>query len=277
MLASSRISRRTRSPVRTMEKTKGRNFFQDSLGGILKSQLGRGSPQTQDLAKLAAALELAAIQDGNAIAKGLRIGQNVRGEKDRLLFLAQLQNQIAHFAAPDGVKAGHRLVEENHVGVIDQRLRDARSLHHPFGKPPKRDVSRLGESHSLQKLINAPPQSVSAHSEKPTCVVQQFFRRQVIVKIRILGKVTDTLVHAGVIQFLAQDSRRAGSGKDQAEEDFEGGGLPRPIGTQQTKDFARLHLEVEGIQSPLDPRLPESHAIFFCQTVDFDGKHEPNP
>ena len=88
--------------------------------------------------------------------------------------------------------------------------------------------------------------------------MQQLFRRQVVVEIRMLGEVTDTLVHGRVIQFLAQDSRRAGSRKNQAEKDFERGGLPRPIRAQQAEDFARLHLEVQGIQSPFNPRLPET-------------------
>ena len=49
--------------------------------------------------------------------------------------------------------------------------------------------------------------------------------------------------------------------------------FPAPFGPEQAKDFARLHLEVQGIERPFDPRLPEPDAIFFGQPVDFDGKH----
>ena len=72
-----------------------------------------------------------------------------------------------------------------------------------------------------------------------------------VVEIGVFGEITDALVHGGVIQFLTQYSCRARGGKNQAEKDFERGRLPRPIRAQQAEDFARLHLEVQGVQSPL--------------------------
>ena len=77
--------------------------------------------------------------------------------------------------------------------------------------------------------------------------MKQFVWRQVIVKVRMLGEIAHALVHGGVIQFFAQDASRAGSGKNQTEENLEGGCLPRPIRAQQAKDFAQLHLEGQGI------------------------------
>ncbi len=40
--------------------------------------------------------------------------------------IAQLQDQIAHLAPADRIEAGHRLVEDHELGIVDERLRDAR-------------------------------------------------------------------------------------------------------------------------------------------------------
>ena len=44
--------------------------------------------------------------------------------------IAQLQDQVANVAAAERIEAGHRLVEEHHLGVVEQRLRDADALDH---------------------------------------------------------------------------------------------------------------------------------------------------
>src|SRR5260370_16989318 len=49
---------------------------------------------------------------------------------DRLVPLAQLQDQVLHPAGAQRVEAGGRLVEDDQLGVIDQRLRQADALAH---------------------------------------------------------------------------------------------------------------------------------------------------
>ena len=44
--------------------------------------------------------------------------------------IAQLQNQVADLAASERIETRHRLVEEDDLGIVDERLRDADALHH---------------------------------------------------------------------------------------------------------------------------------------------------
>ena len=46
--------------------------------------------------------------------------------------VAQPQDQRAHVAAAERVEARHRLVEEDDLGVVDQRLGEADALDHPL-------------------------------------------------------------------------------------------------------------------------------------------------
>ena len=70
--------------------------------------------------------------DGDAAAEGLRVGEDVRAEEDRAALIAQLEDQRADVAAAERIEPGHRLVEEDHLGIVDERLRDADALHHPL-------------------------------------------------------------------------------------------------------------------------------------------------
>ena len=71
--------------------------------------------------------DLALVDDDDALA-GLRdFGQDVRAEDDRVI-AGELLDQLARLDDLLRVEAGGRLVEDQHVGVVDQRLRQADAL-----------------------------------------------------------------------------------------------------------------------------------------------------
>ena len=65
-------------------------------------------------------------------AQRLGIRQDVRAEEHRPPLVAKLQDQIAHLAPADGIEPGHRLVEDDELRIVDERLREADALHHAF-------------------------------------------------------------------------------------------------------------------------------------------------
>ena len=67
---------------------------------------------------------------GDPAAQRFGVGEDVRAEEHRASLIAQLQDQRADVAAAERIEPGHRLVEEHHLGVVQQRLRDPDPLDH---------------------------------------------------------------------------------------------------------------------------------------------------
>ena len=65
--------------------------------------------QVRDAADL---LELAAMEDRDAVADVLHVGQQVAGEDDRLALLAQVADQLLDLRGADRVEPRRRLVEQ---------------------------------------------------------------------------------------------------------------------------------------------------------------------
>ena len=76
---------------------------------------------------------LPAEQDRDAVADVLHVGQQVAAEQDRLALLLEREDQVLHLARADRVEAGRRLVEQDQVGVVDQRLGQADAAGHALG------------------------------------------------------------------------------------------------------------------------------------------------
>src|SRR5205823_9415320 len=60
-------------------------------------------------------------QDGDAVGELLRLVEVVRRQQDRLAERAQAADRLPGGAARGRVEAGRRLVEEDEVGVTDER------------------------------------------------------------------------------------------------------------------------------------------------------------
>ena len=83
-------------------------------------------PRYQVLRRVAR-FELAVADDDDAVRDALHFRQDVRAQDDRVL-AAELLDQLAHFRDLLRVQASRRLVEDQHIRVVNQRLRQAHAL-----------------------------------------------------------------------------------------------------------------------------------------------------
>ena len=60
---------------------------------------------------------------------------------------------------------------------------------------------------------------------KAGVIVEQLARRQIVVKIGLLGQIADVAVHGHVADRAPENARRAGRGKNQAQQQLQRGGL----------------------------------------------------
>ena len=61
------------------------------------------------------------MEDGNPVADVLHVGQEVPREHDGLALLAEVPDQLLDLGRADRVQAGGRLVEQDQLGIVDQR------------------------------------------------------------------------------------------------------------------------------------------------------------
>ena len=86
--------------------------------------------QAIDAAQL---LQFALMQNRDPIANVLHVGQQVAAHHDRLPLGLELQNQVLHLAGADRVQTAGRLVEQDQLRIVDQRLGQADAPGHAFG------------------------------------------------------------------------------------------------------------------------------------------------
>src|SRR5262245_31878199 len=95
------------------------------------------------------------------------------------------------------------------------------------------------------------------HIEEPAVEIEGFFGVEKFVQIRLFGKVTDSLILADLGGRLAKDQGIAVRGEQQAEQQFDRGGLPGAVGTQQAEYLASMDLQIECVESSFFLPAPE--------------------
>ena len=109
--------------------------------------------QVRDAAEL---LQLATMENGDAVADVLHVRQEVAGEDDGFaLLVAEVANEVLDFRGADRVQAGGRLVQKDQLWVVDQRLGQADAALHAFGILTKLAVLRAGEFDEIDEPIDA--------------------------------------------------------------------------------------------------------------------------
>ena len=110
--------------------------------------------------------DAAGAQHGDAVARALDLGEQVRVEQHGLSPLRLLLEEVADLAPADRIHAVGRLVEEQHLRIVDERRREAQPLRHALGELLHADVRPFREPDALEQLRRAPPQR--GRSPRPT-------------------------------------------------------------------------------------------------------------
>ena len=95
---------------------------------VIAAQLGN------QLARRAQGDHLAVIDDRHTIAQALGLVHVVRRQQDRSARGAEVANEVPQLPARLRIEPGGRLVEEQEIGIPDQRARDRESLALPAGQ-----------------------------------------------------------------------------------------------------------------------------------------------
>src|SRR3981189_299985 len=171
-------------------------------------------------------------------------------EQGAVLPASQPAEQLQHLATDLGVEVGRRLVGEEDRGAVAKRPGDGDALLLPAGKIAGQEVPAVGETDGaderfrfLARLRPANP----LHVERVLDVLHRGERRE---QVELLEDETDALAShrgkplgTGGIDAHAVDRDLAVRGGEDAAEDGEQGGLPRPRRALERHYLARVQIE----------------------------------
>ena len=100
--------------------------------------------------------DLPLVHHDHVVAGELDVGQQVRREDQvDVLVVAEIADELEHLVAPLRVHAVGRLVEEQQVGIVDERLRQLDALLHAGRVGLDVAVARLAEADVVQHFVRA--------------------------------------------------------------------------------------------------------------------------
>ena len=100
---------------------------------------------------------LAVIDDGDARAELLELGKDVAADHDRLAERPELAEELAQLDPGPRIEAGRRLVEEQDLRVVDERVGEAQPLLHAPREALDVRVALVAEIDEVEEVADHPP------------------------------------------------------------------------------------------------------------------------
>ena len=172
------------------------------------------------------------------------------GDEDRLAHALQPLEQVSHLDAGPGIKAAGRLVEQEHLRVVQQHPRQPQPLRHPTGEARHQFVALRGQVDQFQRPFRHPPPLQAIDPVGGGEELQILAHPHVVVDAEDVGHVADRptdLAGMGVDRVPA-DIGLAPGRREQGRENANRGRLAGTVGADEAEQVTRLELQVERLQ-----------------------------
>ena len=172
----------------------------------------------------------------------------MRRERDGdLAFLAQRFEQVPHGAAALRVESDSRLVEEQHVGRMNQAARDFEPAAHPARVSRDQIVGALGQPDHVQQAMSAFAALAARQAEELAVDIDVLPSGEIEIRGERLRDDADILAHLARMtrDVEAGDERLAAARRYQRREHPHHGRLAGAVGAEQSEDLAATDLEVD--------------------------------
>ena len=207
--------------------------------------------------------EASAVQDDHAVHGLGDLGQDVAGDEHGAPFVGQAAKQIAQPADALGVEAVGRLVEDQDLGIAQQRGGEPEALAHPEGELAHPPAGGAGEIDEVEDFVDP----IGGHLPGQRLDPQVVAGRAARVGAGGFQHRADPVERVGQLPVRATADRGGAFGRlHQTQEHSQRGGLARPVGAEETDHRAGVDLEAEMVDGG---QCSET----FGEVVDFDHCH----
>ena len=206
--------------------------------------LDRGQPAIEAGERVAGD-DLAVVHDDDAIAEALCLLHVVRRVEQRLAAPAQLLEVVEDGVSALRIDADRRLVEEQHVGIMDERGRDVQAPLHAAAERARLVPGAIDQADEVQRGVDALVEQRARQAVERTEEAQVRCGAEVLVDREFLRHDADATL--GVEAVFAQldaigacaDEHLAAVGADQSAEHRDRRRLAGTVWAEQADDLAR--------------------------------------
>ncbi len=192
------------------------------------------------------------FEDGDARAHVRELGEDVRREEDGLPHATQLHQQIAHLDARARIEVARRLVEDEHLRIVQQRARELDALLHALGELGHQSFAQRAEIGELDDRGDRARALGDGHAIGGREKIEVLADGDALVDAGVIGHVADATTHAfGIdLDVDAVDLDTAAARFEQRAHDADGGGFAGAVGAEEGEDFPFGYVEgdvVDGV------------------------------
>ncbi len=213
------------------------------------------------------------LEDGDTIAQAFGFFHQVRGQENRFAALADPAHQIPDRAARLRVEAGGQFVEEDYLGIVNQRQRNEESLLLAAREIHEPGIPLVDQAQLVEQPFAVDCFSVIERGPE----VDGFPNFDPLLQLRLLELHTDAVLQlVNVLEGIqAQHRDDAAVGRAQTLDAFHRGGFSRAVGTDQAKNLAVVHVERHVVDRQ---HVSSERAVGFADAGNLDdGRHECRP
>ena len=188
--------------------------------------------------------DLAAIDDDRARTSGLDFFENVGRENDRLRF-AHLANQSSHFMFLIGIEAVGRLIHNQNLGIVNDRLRETGPMPITFRQRLNALMDELVRENTSRSRDRPRVASLRRATRAILPRIQKSQNRHLRIRRRVFGQVTDeTFCRYRVVQHVkTADGNFPLGRRNKARNHPHGGGFTGSVRTEESQHFALFNGE----------------------------------
>src|SRR5664280_2668921 len=214
---------------------------------------------------------LAMVDDPDAVAELLRLGNVVRGVEDRHPLVAQREDAVEDGAATLGVDAHGRLVEVEHARPVQQRDADVHAPLHAAAVLLHAVLLAVDQRDELEDLVDAPHELLAAQAVHLAPEDEVLARAHVRVEGDVLRDDADGLLDRLRLgdHRVPGDASVAAARLEQARQHRDGRALAGPVGAQETEDLALGDLKAHAVHG--EDSL--GRVVLLAQIKDLDDGH----
>ncbi len=189
------------------------------------------------------------VHDHEPVAQLLRLVHVVGRQDERHAALLESVEAIPEQVARLRVEAGRRLVEEQQLGLVDERAGDRQAALHPARHVLDLVARPLRELGEVEQLVGAAGAFRAAEAEVPAVDHEVLADRELVVERVLLGHDAEARPDLRTVPFgvQAQDGQRAVADRRDARDHPHRGGLAGAVGAQEAERFAGRDVEVDGV------------------------------
>ena len=169
----------------------------------------------------------------------------MRGKEDRLAHARELAEQCAELDAGARVEIARRLVEHEHLRIVQERASEHDSLLLPLGEGGDMDRSKRSDRSELQDPLDGSRPVLSVDPVRARVKMKILGYRDAFVDAvsvrHVADDATDSLGMGGHI--VAGDARGARGGLEQRRKDTQSRRLPCAVRANETINRTPWHLE----------------------------------